>query len=193
MSANDLSRRLFLQQGAAAAGTNWARLVLPSLAALSQAAAAAKDDQAPFTTLAEPEAREIEAIAARILPDTDTPGAREAGVIYFFDQTLATFNAPMLNPLRGMLQQFQGGIDGGTTFSALNDADQDAYLETQSETPFFGMVRFLTLCGFFGMEKYGGNKNGAGYRLVGMQPHTHVYTSPFGYYDAEYLKENPNG
>lgn len=193
MSTTDHSRRLFLKQGAAVAGSQWARLVLPALATLSQAAAQAKEANAEFKTLSSDEAREIDAITARILPATDTPGAREAGVVHFFDQTLATFNAPMLNPIRGMLRQFQGGIPDGQRFSSLNEADQDAYLETQSETPFFGMLRFLTLCGFFGMEKYGGNKDGAGYRAMGMQPNAHVYTSPFGYYDAEFLKENPNG
>jgi hypothetical protein len=25
-----------------------------------------------------------------------------------------------------------------------------------------------------------------------MDPTVHMYTSPFGYYDAEYLKENPD-
>lgn len=193
MSSTDLSRRLFLQQGAAVAGSQWAKLVLPALATLSQAAAQAQEAGAAFKTLSPDEAREIDAISARILPTTDTPGARDAGVVYFFDQTLATFNAPMLNPLRGMMQQFQGGVPGGESFSSLSETDQDAYLETQAETPLFGMLRFLTLCGFFGMQKYGGNKEGAGYSAVGMQPGVHVYTSPFGYYDAEYLKENPNG
>jgi hypothetical protein len=26
-----------------------------------------------------------------------------------------------------------------------------------------------------------------------MDPNAHVYTSPFGFYDAEYLQENSNG
>lgn len=193
MSTTDLSRRLFLKQGTAAAGSQWARLVLPALATLSQAAVQAQEANADFKTLSNDEAREIDAITARILPATDTPGAREAGVVHFFDQTLATFNAPMLKPIRGMLQQFQSGVPGGDRFSSLSEADQDEYLATQAETPLFGMLRFLTLCGFFGMEKYGGNKDGVGYRAVGMQPDAHVHTSPFGYYDAEYLKENPNG
>ena len=189
----DESRRAFLSQGAALAGASWAKLVLPSLAALSQAACTARDDKTPFVTLGDDEAMAFEAIAARILPATDTPGAREAGVIHFLDQTFATFNAPMLVPARGGLEQFQSGIDGDAGFAALSETDQDAYLETQQETPFFGMLRFLTLCGFFGMSRYGGNKNDIGWKLVGMDPHVHGYESPFGYYDAEYLKENPNG
>ncbi len=193
MSDVDLSRRRFLMQGTAAAGTRWARLVLPSLAALSQAACTARESQAPFTTLGDAEAREFEAIVARIMPTTDTPGAREAGVIHFLDQTFATFNAPMLAPARGGLEQFAAGIEGGVRFSELSEAEQDAYLATQENTPFFGMLRFLTMCGYFGLSKYGGNKDGVGWELVGMTPHNRVYESPFGYYDAEYLEENPDG
>ena len=193
MSTLDLSRRLFLQRGTAAAGASWAKLVLPSLAALSQAAYAARENDATFTTLESAEAKEFEAIVARIIPTTDTPGAREAGVIHFLDQTFGTFNAPMLGPARGMLQQFQAGIDGDALFSALPESAQDVYLRSQEDTPFFGMLRFLTVCGFFGLTKYGGNRDGVGWELAGMNPHTHVYTSPFGYYDAEYLEENPNG
>ncbi|MGI9202892.1 MAG: gluconate 2-dehydrogenase subunit 3 family protein [Woeseiaceae bacterium] len=198
MKDRDPARRLFLQQAAALTSTSWARLVLPSLATISQAACSAREESAAqeeivFATLDVEEAVEFEAILARILPATDTPGAREAGVIHFLDQTFATFNAPMLNPARGGLQQFQSGIAGGAAFSTLTEMDQDAYLETQENTPFFGMIRFLTLCGFFGMSKYGGNKDDIGWNLVGVDPNAHVYESPFGYYDAEYLKENPSG
>ena len=192
MTPDNLSRRIFLQQSARVAGATWARSVLPGLAAISQAACTAKEEKAPFTVLQPDEAIEFEAIAARIIPTTDSPGAREAGVIHFFDQTFRTFNAGMLVPARGMLQQFQSGIEGGELFSELTEHEQDSYLESSEETPFFGMMRFLTVCGFFGMSKYGGNQDDIGYKLVGMTSNVHVYESPFGYYDAEYLKENPN-
>jgi len=192
MTDTDVSRRLFLKQSAALGASNWAKIVLPSLAALSQAACGAKEEQAQFKVLTADEGRELEAITARILPTTDTPGAREAGVVYFFDTTFGTFNAPMLSPVRGMLQQFQRGIEGGVPFSSLSEDDQDAYLATQEQTPFFGMVKFLTMCGFFGMSKYGGNRDNIGWDLLGVNLETHVYTSPFGFYDAEYLKEHPD-
>ncbi len=187
------SRRDFLQQSAALASTSWARLVLPSIAALSQAACSAKEDKAPFTILGDAEAVEFEAIAARIIPTTDTPGAREAGVIYFFDQTLGTFNKPMAPMLRGGLEEFQAGIEGGKKFSTMSDAEQDAYLEANQDSPFFGVMRLMTFSGFFGMRKYGGNKDGTGWQLLGMDPNVHAYEAPFGYYDAEYMKEHPNG
>ena len=186
----DKSRRTFLNQSAALVGASWAKLVVPSLGALSQAACSAKVDKVSYVTLSEAEALEFEAIAARIMPTTNTPGAR---VIHFFDQTFATFNARMFVPARGMLEQFQSGIQGGELFSELTEDQQDSYLGANEETPFFGMMRFLTMCGFFGMSKYGGNQDDIGYKLVGMRSNVHVYQSPFGYYDAEYMKENPNG
>ena len=191
--STDLSRRQLLKQSAAVVGAEWAKLVLPALGALTQAAHAANEGASDFITLESKEAREFEAIAERLIPGTDTPGARDVGVIHFLDQTFQTFNAPMLEPARQGLQALQDGIDGDRLFSELSIDEQDAYLESQQATPFFGMLRFLTLCGYFGLSKYGGNKDGAGWELVGMSPLTHVYTSPFGYYDAEYLKENPHG
>ena len=41
-----------------------------------------------FQTLTTVDATELDAIAERILPATDSPGARDAGVIYFFDNVL---------------------------------------------------------------------------------------------------------
>jgi gluconate 2-dehydrogenase gamma chain len=193
MTHYDSSRRNFLQQSATVVGASWARVVLPGLAAISQAACTANEEKTPFAVLQPEEATEFEAIVARIIPTTDSPGAREAGVIHFLDQTFGTFNAGIFTPARGMLQQFQSGIEGGELFSELTEHDQDAYLESNEQTPFFGMMRFLTMCGFFGMNKYGGNQDDIGYKLVGMNSNARVYQSPFGYYDAEYQKENPNG
>ena len=193
MTQSELSRRNFLQRFAGIAGASWAKLVLPGLAAISQAACVAKEEKTPFTVLQPDEAIEFEAIVARIIPTTDSPGAREAGVIHFLDQTFGTFNAGMFTPARGMLQQFQSGIQGGELFSELTEGEQDSYLDSNEETPFFGMMRFLTMCGFFGMSKYGGNQDDIGYKLVGMNSNVHVYQSPFGHYDAEYQKENPSG
>lgn len=170
-----------------------AKAILPGIAALSQAACSAKEKQSNLKTLEADEAIELEAIAARILPATATPGAREAGVVYFFDQAFGTFNADSLDFARGGLEQLQAGIADGRLFSELSETEQDTYLLTQDRTPFFGLLQFMTLCGFFSMSKYGGNKYDIGWRLVNMDPHVHSYASPFGYYDAEYMKENPSG
>lgn len=189
MNRHFISRRLFLERGAGVAGAAWAKVVLPSLAAVSQAACSAMEQAAAFTILETGEAAEFEAIAERIIPATDTPGAREAGVIHFFDQSFGTFNAPMLPMLRGGLAELEAGIPDGKRFSELDAAEQDRLLEAAQDTPFFQVVRMITFAGFFGLSEYGGNKDGVGWKLLGMDPHAHVHTAPFGYYDARYLEE----
>jgi len=193
MKTTNNSRRQFLQQSAGVAGASWLKVVVPGMAAIAQAACTAKEEVKRFTILSDDEAREFEAIAARIIPTTDTPGAREAGVVHFFDQSFGTFNAPMLPMLRDGLAELQASLGDNVAFSDLGEAEQDAALEARQQTPFFGLIRMMTFAGFFGMSEYGGNKDGVGWELLGMSPHAHAYTSPFGYYDAEYLKENPNG
>jgi gluconate 2-dehydrogenase gamma chain len=197
MNKEEQNRRWFLQGSGALAGTSALRFALPGLAALSQAACSARDEGAPFATLESAEGRELEAIAARILPSTDTPGAREAGVIWFFDKALGGFMADQVDFLRTGLAGFQAPVAaayaGAERFSDLDDADQDAYLGSQEQTPFFGLVRFMTLAGMFGMSSYGGNKDGIGWKLLGVDPHQHGYQPPFGYYDAEFRRGVYNG
>jgi hypothetical protein len=193
LNSHGSSRRSFLHTGVALAGGSVLRFTAPGLAALAQASCRRQQEGAAFHILSGDEARELEAIAARILPTTSTPGAREAGVIWFFDQTFGTFNAGNLAFVREGLKELQAAIPGGVRFSELNEAAQDAYLKTREDTPFFDLCRFMTLCGFFGMSQYGGNRGDIGWKLIGVEPHQHVYQSPFGYYDAEYLREHPDG
>ncbi len=62
------------------------------LSAATHARQAAKSAVPPKFEFFSPEqAVEIEAISARIIPTTDTPGAREAGVVFFIDRALVTF------------------------------------------------------------------------------------------------------
>jgi gluconate 2-dehydrogenase gamma chain len=190
MQNDNTSRRNFLRGGVALAGGSWLRYTAPGIAALAQAACSAKEDSAAFAILTAKEAIEFEAIAARILPTTESPGAREAGVIWFFDETFGTFNAGNLQFARSGLAEFQAAIGSGVLFSDLDEAAQDAYLKTQEQTPFFNMIWFMALTGFFGMSKYGGNKNDIGWKLLDVDPGKHAYQSPFGYYDAEYMKEH---
>jgi gluconate 2-dehydrogenase gamma chain len=196
MGGESISRRHFMQGSGAAAGSSLLRLTAPVLAAAAQAACSARDEGAAFRTLSAAEALELEAIAARILPTTTTPGAREAGVIYFFDNVLGAQMAGMLGGIRGTLPSFQEGITqrfaGSERFSDLSEADQDAWLSDQQRTPLFSMVYPLTLMGFFAMGKYGGNKDRIGWDLIDFEGHG-ATQPPFGYYDAEYVEEKRNG
>jgi hypothetical protein len=196
-SFSSFSRRKFLAGSgsmAALVGSPLLRAGMPGLVALSASACTARDKAAQFEVLTAPEARELEAIAARILPTTDTPGAREAGVIWFMDMSFGSIMKEGLDRVRTGLVDFQSGIPdafpGAALFSDLDEGDQDRYLQTQQETGFFGTVRFLTLAGFFGMSSYGGNRDNVGWKLLGLDGQ-HAWQPPFGHYDAEYQKGEP--
>ncbi len=197
MLIDELTRRSFLQGSGGVVASTLLRAGVPAVAAVSQAACTARDEGAGFETITNEEAREIVALAARILPTTDTPGATEAGAVYFFDKALGSFFADFLDSGRGMLAEFQAGIadtyPGAERFSDLDEADQDAYLKANEQTPFFQGMRMLTIMGVFCLSKYGGNRDNIGWKLVGMDGPPHAWTYPFGYYDAEYMKEQQSG
>lgn len=197
MISQDFSRRTFIQGSGTFLGSTLLRVATPSFVAVSQAACSARDEGAAFENITRSEAREFIAVAARILPTTDTPGATEAGAVYFVDQAFGTFLADSLDFARTQLADFQAGIadayPGAERFSDLDEADQDAYLKSKERTPFFQGARFLTLAGVFGMASYGGNRDNIGWKLLGMDGPPHAWTYPFGYYDAEYTEQHRNG
>ena len=197
MINEEVSRRAFLQGSGTFVGSTLLRAGMPAVAAMTQAACSARDEGAAFETITDAEAREIIAVAARILPTTDTPGATEAGAVYFFDKALGSFFADTLEFGRMQLAAFQSGIaaayPSAERFSDLDEADQDAYLKTQEQSPFFQGARLLTIFGVFSMSSYGGNKNNIGWKLVGMDGPPHAWSYPFGYYDTEYMQEQQNG
>jgi len=191
MTTGAVSRRRFL--GAAASSSALVRLAGPAALAAAQAACTARDEGAAFETLTPSEAREIEAFSARILPTTDTPGAREAGVVYFFDKVLGDHMAGMLDAIRGTLPAFQAGIGerfpGAAVLSDLDEADQDAWIAANEDSPFFAQARMLTLIGFFAMAGYGGNRDHLSWKLIEFEGHS-ATQPPFGHYDREYAASN---
>jgi len=197
MIGEELTRRTFLQGSGTLVGSTLMRAGVPAFTAVSQAACSARDEGAAFENITDAEARELLAIASRILPTTDTPGAREAGVIWFFDKTYGSVFADYLAGDRNMLAEFQAGVaaayPGARLFSDLDESDQDSYLTSRQDTEFFESVRFKTLAGVFGMNSWGGNQDDVGWKLVGMDGPPHAWSYPFGYYDAEYMKEQQNG
>ncbi|MEO7522389.1 MAG: gluconate 2-dehydrogenase subunit 3 family protein [Gemmatimonas sp.] len=129
---------------------------------------------------------EVEALSARIIPSDDSPGAREAGVVYFIDQGIRTFAKDQAKTFDEGLVTLSKTVakkhKGETKFSALTAAQQDDILRGMERTEFFGAVRFATIAGFLALPKYGGNKDYIGWKHVG-QDHTFEYTPPFGWYD----------
>lgn len=192
----DLSRRLFLQSAGALTGSTYLRILAPGIAAISQAACSARDQGAAFEILGASEARDFAAIAARIIPTTDTPGATEAGVIHFIDKAFAAEMKEQLDFARGGLEAFNTALDAGFPGKRLDELDeneQDAFLASQEGTPLFEMMRAMTIFGFFSMPKYGGNRDKVGWELVGFEGDHGPWTYPFGYYDAQIHGENNDG
>ena len=143
-----------------------------------------------FSTLEADEAAEFQAIAARIIPSDDTPGANEAGVIYFIDRVLGAERSEMLAGLReglAALQQQAAAENNGALFSALSGPQQDAQLRAIEDTTFFNNIRYLTIAGMFALPALGGNRDRVGWELLGFEDR-HVWMPPFGYYDAQQME-----
>jgi len=191
MNEHDSSRRRFLQAGSGALGAGWLALHWPQLAAAAQHAHAVTAGEAPreLNFLTPAEARDVEAIAAQIVPSGDTPGAREAGVVYFVDHVHTGVYAMAATAFRADLTSFRETFAKSQpqagSFADLPETEQLAYLEGIEKTPFFERMRFLTVLGLLALPSYGGNRDKSGWKLVGFVDR-HVWEPPFGHYDADY-------
>jgi gluconate 2-dehydrogenase gamma chain len=182
------TRREFLAASAQLLGGGWAALNLPLLASLAGCARDAAVNGEPFTTLTDAEAATLRAVAARILPSGDgLPGAEEAGAVWFMDRVLGEHLPALLPPVQAGVQELEGRAGAGG-FASLEPERQDALLKEIEGAPFFGIARTLTLAGVFADPRYGGGREEAGSKLVGIEPHSGAHQAPFGWYDAEYAR-----
>jgi gluconate 2-dehydrogenase gamma chain len=172
-------RRMFLR-AAAAAGATWMTIDLDQVeAALAWTAEAPQ----ALSVLTKAQADVVDAVASRMLPSVDgRPGAHEAGVVTFVDRSLATFAS-------GQKEMYLAGIQdldrrAGGQFASLTHAQQDDLLRAIEQTPFFQVMRFHTIAGTFALPTWGGNRDYAGWRLIGHE-HQMAFQAPFGFYDAE--------
>ena len=191
MSDTKLSRRAFLAHTGAAARTSIIALSIPMIISASNQARAAQAMNAQFTTLSAAEATEFAAIAARIIPTDTSPGATEAGAIYFMDTVLGGSHSDMLPPMQEGLSELQllaQNTYGNSQFSALAPEQQDALLTEIEASAFFGTMRFLTIAGTFSLPEYGGNRDEIGWKLMGFEDR-HMWMSPYGFYDADYAEK----
>lgn len=188
MEPQDLSRRTLLHAVAATLGS----VALPvSWTEIAHAALTVRQPRgdAKISFLSEAEAADVEAVASQIIPTDDTPGAREAGVVYFIDRALATFLSQLASDYRAVLGEFQNDFRArhpdAASFASLASERQVEYLKTVDQTPFFATTRLLTLLGMFSLPEYGGNRDGVGWKLIGFEDR-HYFRPPFGYYDRDY-------
>lgn len=185
-----ISRREFLA-GATGLGALW---VAAAVACRESGDPSAESHGPPVDAPAPPrvlrfltqeEATEVEAFSARIIPSDGTPGAREAGVVWFIDGALATWAEDQRTFAREGLAAMQAAVakaHPGQRLSTLTEAQQDAFLRGYEREPIFGFLRFGTIAGMFALPKYGGNADWVGWELVG-QERVYEFKPPFGWYD----------
>jgi len=146
-------------------------------------------DRSKFLLLTPAQARDVDAIASQIVPSGATPGAHEAGVVYFIDHVHAGLWKDRAPDFITGLTEFQARCAkhyaGVAQFADLPGDEQTAYLKHMEHTPFFGGMRFLTVLGLLALPSYGGNAGKLGWKLVGFDDQ-HAWQPPFGHYDAEY-------
>lgn len=141
-----------------------------------------------FTPL---EAADVEALAAQIIPTDETPGAREAGAVYFIDRALATWDRDKRDAYRTGLADLtarrRAAHPASSSLAGLPPEQLAALLRAIETTPFFELLRTHTILGFCGPPSYGGNRGNVGWTHLGVEDKM-IFEPPFGYYDAEARK-----
>lgn len=182
----DASRREFLRASGSLIGGGWLALNAAAVWAAAEAASEAKSEARDWANLTTEEAAELAAVADQIFPPGDTPGASEIGAVHFMDAAFGGFMAGPLPMVREGLADLatRAQSAGAERFSGLPFERQTEVLAQVEDTPMFGTLHFLTLCGLFTMPAHGGNRGGLGWKALGFEPR-HVWQPPFGAYDAE--------
>lgn len=191
MTMNPFSRRHFVSAMASGIAATWMAGAWRHAAALDAGpATGAAPPIPPAGALTAAELRDVEAIAALVIPTDDAPGAREARVIDFIDRGLATFASDQLPLFQQGLADLNGRVakahPGVAAFADLPAGDQTALLtQLQGEhSEFFEAARTATVSGFLSNPEYGGNAGKVGWKLIGFEDR-YAWQPPFGYYDSD--------
>ena len=169
-AAYRLSRRKFLQAAVA-------------MAAATGAGVGCGKVSSPWRFLTVDEARTLAALCDQIIPADEDPGAAWAGVVSYIDRQLC-------GPLQHLRSAYRQGIAAvekssrrlyGGEVAALS-ADRQVELLTLMEqgrapdeawrrissTKFFDLLVDQTMQGFYGDPRHGGNREGAGWKMLGI-------------------------
>lgn len=134
-----------------------------------------------FAVLRPAEAAEIVALSGTILPETETPGAEQAGAVHFIDAALAGFDREQVSVYRQGLADVASRtrqmFPPATRFSELSGSQRTALLKAIEKTEFFDKLRTHTILAYFGNPQFG-------WKLLGRDPAMH-FAPPFGFYDGE--------
>jgi hypothetical protein len=135
----------------------WTALAVPAAAAAQATPALSWTPKG----LGADQARRLEVVVDLIMPATDTPGAREAGVARFVDRNLADWaGAAQRDAVRAGLDRMEADAKTahGQPFLALTSAQQAALLQRYDVEArgqrghFFGVLKELTTVGYFSSE-----------------------------------------
>jgi hypothetical protein len=136
------------------------------LAGVMHAQAATNGMAAKPAYLSHQQFKTLAAIADRILPPTDTPGALDVGVPAFVDLIYGEYLTPAE---KRVLATGLAGVDTASAkkhrrpFSELKPAEQDAMLKEiaiasqKKEKTFFHLIKELVVLGYFTSEPIGRN------------------------------------
>lgn len=157
--------------------------VFPALASGCRSGCTAQSAPGPGKTLSARAWAVVEAATARLVPSDDLPGAREANVVGFIDAELA---APHFRSFHREIERGSVVLDGlatkrfGRGFVACTGGQQDEILaavqggegaeEDLAPAHFFQVLLTLTLEGLLGDPVHGGNRDEAGWKLIGYAP-----------------------
>jgi hypothetical protein len=97
------------------------------------------------------------------------------------------FFAEQVSIVRGGLADLDaraGAMGARDGFASLAVAQQIAIMRQIEHTPFFSTARTLVIIGTFSDPAHGGNRDMAGWSMVGME-HRPSFTAPFGWYDEQ--------
>ncbi len=189
------SRRQFVIRSLSGISAAWLTLHWPAILAAHDHAhmAAQPGASISFQFFSPDQAAEIDAVVAQIIPTDETPGAREAKVIYFIDRALVTFDrdkqSSYTQGLKNLQTKTKEVFPSVEKFSALSQTQQVQLLETIEKSDFFELLRLHTIMGFLARPEYGGNYQEVGWKLIGFE-NKGFFSPPFGYYDAEITKGN---
>jgi gluconate 2-dehydrogenase gamma chain len=204
MSKHDEARRKFLVGAAVGAGAIASATVVPQALAKShdhhKTAAAGDPPEAPAhmhsggeghgAFFNDDHAATVAAFTERLMPGApNMPGARDAGVLNYIDLALAGAYSDQQDFYRRGLAQLDDYCHATykQSFAQLDAAKQDEVitaLEAGKATgftyptaqAFFNTLRTHTMEGMFADPVYGGNKDFAGWRLVGFPGAQPVFT-----------------
>lgn len=178
---SSLTRRRFLERSAGVAGGLTAAAAIGGSGLLESASALAASAPVALTAA---ELATLTAVLTQLLPaDSIGPGAVEAGVPTYIDQSLAGSYKPLLPAYQSFLPMFDSAAQtmGASSFSALSEAQQISLLsdfeagtppgipasETTTIQGLFQLLLEHMREGMFGDPMYGGNQNLAGWTLIG--------------------------